>query len=41
MFGERSKLGVGGYTNSDFMSDVDGWMSTSWMCSYVDILEGF
>ena len=41
MFGEGSKLGVGGYTNSDFISDVDGRISTSWMYSYVDILEGF
>ena len=29
MFEEGSKLGVRGYTNADFISDVDGRMSTS------------
>ena len=41
MFGEGSKLGVGGHTNSNFMSDIDGRMSTLWMCSHIDILKGF
>ena len=34
MFGEESKLEVGGYINVDFISDVDGRMSTSWVYSY-------
>ena len=41
MFEERSKLGVGGYTNSDFISDVDDRISISRMYFYVNILEGF
>ena len=30
IFGEGSKLEVRGYTNLDFMSDIDGKISTSW-----------
>ena len=30
MFKDGLKLGVGGYTNSDFISDIDGRMSISW-----------
>ena len=30
IFKEGSKLGVGRYTNSDFISDIDSRISTSW-----------
>ena len=44
IFGEGSKLGVGGYINSNFISDVNDRMSISWgvfLYNHVDILEGF